>query len=131
MQAFQGVLAAVQSSYSVENPLLLLLKKELHSRRFLQKQSSFLRKRLWHRCFPMNFAKFLRTPFLTEHLRWLLYISGVLKTDKSECCSLQVCKFLMRNPIRDHFLKIFCKFQSTFNKFSWEFPFSSVANCIL
>ena len=28
--------------------------------------------RLWHRCFPMNFAKFLRIPFLTEHLRWLL-----------------------------------------------------------
>ena len=27
---------------------------------------------LWHRCFPVNFAKFLRTPFLTEHLRWLL-----------------------------------------------------------
>ena len=25
-----------------------------------------------HRCFPANFAKFLRTPFLTEHLRWLL-----------------------------------------------------------
>ena len=24
------------------------------------------------RCFPVNFAKFLRTPFLTEHLRWLL-----------------------------------------------------------
>ena len=22
-----------------------------------------------HLCFPMNFAKFLRTPFLTEHLR--------------------------------------------------------------
>ena len=22
----------------------------------------------------MNFAKFLRTPFLTEHLRWLLLI---------------------------------------------------------
>ena len=28
--------------------------------------------RLWHRCFPVNFAKLLRTPFLTEHLRWLL-----------------------------------------------------------
>ena len=27
---------------------------------------------LWHSCFPMNFAKFLRTSFLTEHLRWLL-----------------------------------------------------------
>ena len=31
-----------------------------------------LKKRLWHRCFPMNFAKFLRTPFITEHLWWLL-----------------------------------------------------------
>ena len=31
-----------------------------------------LKERLWHRCFPVNFAKFLRTPFLTEHLRWLL-----------------------------------------------------------
>ena len=34
--------------------------------------------RLWHRCFPMNFAKFLRTSFLTEHLRWLLPIKVVL-----------------------------------------------------
>ena len=33
---------------------------------------SFLKKRLWHRCFPVNFATFLRTFFLTEHLRWLL-----------------------------------------------------------
>ena len=33
---------------------------------------SFIKKRLWHRCFPVNFATFLRTPFLTEHLRWLL-----------------------------------------------------------
>ena len=28
-----------------------------------------LKKRLWHRCFPVNFAKFLRTPFFTEHLQ--------------------------------------------------------------
>ena len=35
--------------------------------------------RLWHRCFPVNFAKFLRTSFLTEHLRWLLPIKDVLK----------------------------------------------------
>ena len=33
--------------------------------------ATLLKKRLWHRCFPVNFAKFLRTPFLTEHL-WLL-----------------------------------------------------------
>ena len=34
--------------------------------------ATLLKKRLWHRCFPVNFAKFLRTSFLTEHLRWLL-----------------------------------------------------------
>ena len=37
-------------------------------------QSLFLIKRLWCRCFPVNFAKFLRTPILAEHLRWLLTI---------------------------------------------------------
>ena len=26
--------------------------------------AALLRKRLWHRCFPVNFAKFRRTPFL-------------------------------------------------------------------
>ena len=30
---------------------------------------SLLKKRLWHSCFPVNFAKFLGAPFLTEHLR--------------------------------------------------------------
>ena len=34
--------------------------------------ATLLKKRLWHRCFPVNFAKFLRAPFLTKHLRWLL-----------------------------------------------------------
>ena len=34
--------------------------------------ATLLRKRLWHRCFPVNFVKFLRTPFFTEHLRWRL-----------------------------------------------------------
>ena len=36
------------------------------------KPATLLKKRLWHRCFPVNFVKFLRTPFLTEHLRWML-----------------------------------------------------------
>ena len=26
--------------------------------------ATLLKRRLWHRCFPVNFAKFLRTPFL-------------------------------------------------------------------
>ena len=34
--------------------------------------ATLLKKRSWHRCFPVNFVKFLRTSFLKEHLRWLL-----------------------------------------------------------
>ena len=29
---------------------------------------NFIKKRLQHRCFPVKFVKFLRTPFFTEHL---------------------------------------------------------------
>ena len=32
---------------------------------------NFMKNRLQHRCFPVNIAKFLRTAFFTEHLRWL------------------------------------------------------------
>ena len=29
---------------------------------------NFIKKETWQGCFPVNFAKFLRTPFFTEHL---------------------------------------------------------------
>ena len=32
----------------------------------------FIKKRLQHKCFLVNFAKFLRTDFFNEHLRSLL-----------------------------------------------------------
>ena len=31
-----------------------------------------LQQRIWHRCFYVNFMRFLRTPFFKEHLWWLL-----------------------------------------------------------
>ena len=34
--------------------------------------ATLLKKRLWHRCFPGNFVKFLRTPFLQNTSRRLL-----------------------------------------------------------
>ena len=37
--------------------------------------ATLLRRRLWHRCVPVNIAKFIKTPSLTEHLRWLLLTS--------------------------------------------------------
>ena len=44
----------------------------------------FIKKRLWHRCFPVNFAKFLRAPFLTEHVLWLLLIKTLHTYDVNE-----------------------------------------------
>ena len=34
--------------------------------------ATLLKKRLWQRCFPVNFPKFLRMLILIEQLRWLL-----------------------------------------------------------
>ena len=33
------------------------------------KPATLLKNRLWHRWFPANFVKFLKTPFFTEHLQ--------------------------------------------------------------
>ena len=35
-------------------------------------QIHIFKQRIWHRCFPVNFVKFLRTSFFIEHLLWLL-----------------------------------------------------------
>ena len=34
--------------------------------------ATLLKKRIWSRCFPVNFAKCLRTTFFIEHIWWLL-----------------------------------------------------------
>ena len=38
----------------------------------LRPETLFKKMRHQHRCFPVNFTKFLGAPFLKEHLRWLL-----------------------------------------------------------
>ena len=43
---------------------------------------SFTKKRLWHRCFPVNLAKFLRTPFLQN-------TSGCLSCNQGFFCFFQ------------------------------------------
>ena len=47
-------------------------RKHLCQGLFLNRPVTLLKKRLWQGCFPVNFVKFLGTPFLTEHLWWLL-----------------------------------------------------------
>ena len=55
----------------------IFIGKHLCQSLFLNKIGSLrpetlLKKRLWHRCFLLNFEKFLRTPFLQNTSGWLL-----------------------------------------------------------
>ena len=55
--------------------------EQLHQRLFLNKvaglrPATLFKKRLWHRCFPVNFAKFLRTPF-SQNTSWRLLLNQV------------------------------------------------------
>ena len=48
-------------------------RKHLYQSLFVNKvaglrPATLLKKRLWHRCFPLNFVKFLRAPFYIEHV---------------------------------------------------------------
>ena len=40
--------------------------------------ANLLKKKIWHRCFPVNFAKFLRTPFLQNTSGWLLLLLQIV-----------------------------------------------------
>ena len=60
-----------------------------------QRPATLLKKRLWHRSFPVNFAKFLRAPFFTEHLQWLL-----LKRLSKGFVSLEVTIFTKKLHLR-------------------------------
>ena len=67
--------------YVLKN-LAKFAEKHLRSSLFFNKvaglmPATLLKKRLQHRCFPVNFAKFLRTPFLQNTSRCVLLI-GIL-----------------------------------------------------
>ena len=72
------------------------------------------KKRDWHRCFPVNFVKFLRTPFFKEHLWWLLL--GVLRKF-AKCTGKHLCQslFLIKGVLAQMFSCKFCEiFKYTF-----------------
>ena len=59
--------------------------KYLYQSLFFNKVAGFraetlFKKRLWHKCFSVYFAKSLRTPFLTEQLRLWLFRKTNFKT---------------------------------------------------
>ena len=64
---------------------------------FFLRSATLLKKRLWHRCFPRNFAKFLRTPSPTEHMWWLLRFLP--------CQKNIVCEWIQTLPETNHEIK--------------------------
>ena len=61
-------------------------------------------------CFPLKFAKFLRTPFFTEQLQWLLLRSRI-KTNAnfSNTYQIQLKKVLAAAKIQKKPPQVFCK----------------------
>ena len=43
--------------------------------RLILKAATLLKKRLWHRCFPVNFVKFLGTTFFIEDMRATSFVN--------------------------------------------------------
>ena len=83
------------------------------------KSSNFIETRLQNRCFPVKFAKFLRTPFFTEHLRWQytseIIFNFIYKLTKynysysiafSSCCSNDHWTIIITGFIHFHILQV-------------------------
>ena len=61
------------------------------------RHATLLKKGRWHRCFPVNFVKFLRTPFFMEQLWWLLLKKKNRLTKKRRKC--QCSETLVNNLV--------------------------------
>ena len=85
--------------------------------------------RLWQRCFPVNFAKFLRTFFLTEHLRWPLLAfqsESTLYSFRTFCskqaqylkfkCTKTSWKYNRLNIVQTSFCLLCCGLLDSFNE---------------
>ena len=48
--------------------------------------ATLLKRRLCHRCFPVNFAKFRRKTFFAEHIRWLLLFTFWIQSETKVFC---------------------------------------------
>ena len=69
--------------------------------------------RLWHLSFPVNFVKFLRTPFFIEHRRWLLLYTVEILPSKQMFISLRPATLLKERRWHRCFPVNFVKFLRT------------------
>ena len=84
---------------------------------------SLLKKKLWHRCFPVNFVTFLRTPFCIEHLRW---VAASTVTSYFHLGSL--IEIFVIAHLRHAASKIWTSTEPEFNLFT---PCKGVQNCVI
>ena len=65
--------------------------------------ATLLKKRLWHKCFLVNFAKFLRAPFIIEHL----WTTPCLTSQRS--MKIQIWSYSLRCPLVGFYILTFSK----------------------
>ena len=64
------ILSLISEYYKIIGKyMIFVVTKKISSILTSLKACNFIIKRLQHRCFPVKFEKFLRTPFVTKHLR--------------------------------------------------------------
>ena len=79
--------------------------------------ATLLKKKLYHKCFPVNFLKFLRTPFSQKSSGQLLTLFYRTSPDAaSDSFRFPGCKFLKKEIPEKMF---FCAFYKIFNIF-WQ-----------
>ena len=77
---FNNVAGLTKWSNTLKQFISILLTNCLSVFDHFVRPATLLRKRLWHSSFPVNFVKFLRTPFFIEHLgRLLLWLVFTFK----------------------------------------------------
>ena len=74
----------------------------------------FIKKRLQHRCFPVNVREFFKAPFLIEHLRWPLF--KISKSNNPTICPKIFHQYYLstRNIWSPPFLTMSNYFENTF-----------------
>ena len=65
-------------------------------------KNTVLKKKLWHKCFLVNFAELLRIPFFIEHPRWLVQSPNVLKSARKKPQLFTLRNLFNKSCIQNH-----------------------------
>ena len=73
----------IKTCRSLKRRAILKIPEAATGGALLERPATSLKKRLWHRCFPVNFEKFLRVHFWQNTSGWLLLKSPVPVSEES------------------------------------------------